>query len=557
MFSLIASPGLAAAALVAPAVGDGPELLVKFHVPHTPVAAQRFAAAYGGEQRRAISRIGVHVLRFGATSDQRGLLTQLRANPAVAYAEPNARATTATVPNDPGYPHQWGLAQTQASQAWDIQTGHAGIVIAIVDTGVDPQHPDLVGKSMPGWNFDASSASYETAATADDNGHGTHVAGIAAVATNNSVGVAGSCPGCQFMPVKVLGTSGNGTYDAVAAGIIYAADHGARIINLSLSGPTFSYALQDAVKYAASRGALLVAAAGNHSSDMIMYPAALPNVLAVAATDSADRRASFSNFNTYISVAAPGVGVYSTSWSSAQGSTYTTLSGTSMSTAMVAGLAGLLAAQDGSRTSAALRTLIETTADDLDLPGWDQDTGHGRINLLRPLAGRIRGAVTDATSGAALASARVEALQGGQVAATTTTQPDGTYTLPLLRPGTYDLRATLPGYTSATRTGVIAQSGQETAGIALALKRTGAVAGKVVTSSGRKPLAGALVLAVQVGQVQGSATTDAYGNYQIASLAAGTWELRVSATGYQSQTRTGVMIDPGQTTAGINFTLLR
>jgi thermitase len=549
--------GAQAAKLSGLGAQHGTEFLVKFHTPRTTIAAERFAAIYGGHRRAGIAEIGVQVLRFPATADHRALLARLQADPAVVYAEPNAIATTDATPNDPGYPNQWGLAQIQAPQSWDIQSGSVGVVIAIVDTGIDSQHPELSSKSVQGWNFDASSPSYNTAATADDNGHGTHVAGIAAAATNNSLGVAGTCPNCLLMPVKVLGANSNGTYDAVASGIIYAADRGARIINLSLSGPIFSQALQDAVNYAASRGALLIAAAGNNSTNAAMYPAALPNVMAVAATNSDDLRAGFSNFNSYISVAAPGVGIYSTSWSPTNGSTYISMNGTSMSTPFVAGLAGLLAAQDGNRTSAVLRGLIETSADDLDLPGWDQDTGYGRINALRALSGRITGVATDATSGAALANVQVEALQGGQIKATTTTQSNGAYALPLLPPGTYDLRASLLGYTSATRAGVIVRSGQETANVALTLKRTGALAGKVVTSSGRKPLAGVTVQAIQSGQVRGSATTDSYGNYQLANLAAGTYDVRAAATGYQTQTRAAVVINAGQTTTGINFSLSR
>jgi hypothetical protein len=379
------------------------------------------------------------------------------------------------------------------------------------------------------------------------------VAGISAAATNNALGVSGTCPNCAVMPVKVLGGDGSGTYDAVASGIIYAADHGAKIINLSLGGTTPSQTLQDAATYAYNQGALVVAAAGNDGTNVATYPAALSNVMAVAATDSTDQRAPFSNYNAYISVAAPGVDIYSTYWSGTSGSTYAYLSGTSMATPLVAGLAGLLASQDASRTNATLRTLIEQSADDVDVPGWDQNTGYGRINVARALSAAISGKVTDAITGATLVNAQVDALQAGQVKATTTTPGDGAYHLLYLPAGTYDVRVTLPGYTPQTRTGVVATGGHEAANVDFALTRVGAITGKVM--SGRKALAGATVQAMQGTQIAGRTTTDAYGSYQLANLPSGTYSVVAAATGYQSQTKTGIVVNPGQTTTGVNFSL--
>ncbi|HEX6293048.1 MAG TPA: S8 family serine peptidase [Herpetosiphonaceae bacterium] len=539
----------------APTADSGSEILVKFHAPHTVAAVQRFAAAYDGTRDREILHIGVHVLRFPPTTNQQALLHRLRANSAVAYAETNSVATVQLIPDDPGYPNQWGLTTINAPQGWDLAQGDPAVVIAVIDTGVDPYHPDLSGKQVPGWNYDSFSPGYNTADTTDNHGHGTHVAGIAAAATNNARGIAGVCPLCRIMPVKVLGADGSGTYDAVASGILYAADHGAQVINLSLGGSASSQGLQEAVTYAASRGALLIAAAGNDGTNFPTYPAALPGVMAIAATTSSDQRAAFSNYNTYLSVAAPGVDVYSTVWSNTAGSTYAYKSGTSMATPVVSGLAGLVIAQDASRSSAAVRAMIERSADDLHSSGWDQYTGYGRVNLGRAVSGSVLGMVTDGVTGATLVNAQVEALHAGQVRATTLSQADGSYNLRYLPAGTYDIRITLAGYAPQTRNSVLVETAQVSGPVDVALTRVGSVTGKV--TSGRKAVAGATVQALQGTELLGSATTDAYGIYQIANLPAGTYTLTASASGYQSQTKSGVVVNPGQTTSGVNFSLTR
>lgn len=538
----------------ASATGNKTELLVKFQALQQKEKAHEFAARQGGVHRTTVPQIDVEVWSFPENADEHAILAHLKDDPSVAYAEVNATATASYIPNDPGYPNQWGLNKIKAPQGWDINSGDTSVVIAVVDTGADPNHPDLAGKSVPGWNFDTFSPGYNSADTTDNNGHGTHVAGIAVADTNNSLGVAGACPQCAFMPVKVLDWSGNGTYDAVASGIIYAANHGAKIINLSLGGSAPSQTLQDAVDYAYNQGALVIAAAGNDGTNAMTYPAAYANAMAVAATDSADQRASFSNYNTYISVAAPGVDVYSTYWNSS-GSGYAYKSGTSMATPYVSGLAGLLLSQDASRTNAALRALIQNSADDVNTPGWDQYTGYGRINVARALSGSVSGVVTDVATGATLASATVQALQGGQVKASTVSLADGTYRLLYLPAGIYDLKVTLSGYSSQTQTGIIVTTGQDTADVNFALQRVGAITGKV--TSGKKALAGATVQVLQGTQVIGSASTDANGNYQISNLPVGTYNVQASASGYKSQTKTGVTVNPGQTTTGVNFSLTK
>ena len=195
-------------------------------------------------------------------------LESYRANPRVAYAELDTLVTVALAPNDPLYAtQQYGPQLIQAERAWDTAQG-AGVVIAVVDTGVDFGHPDLQGQLLAG-GYDFVNNDGDPA---DDHGHGTHVSGIAAAVTNNSIGIAGIAPGAKMLPVKVMNSSGSGASSAMAQGIVYAADHGAQVINLSLGGVGYSQTVQDAVDHAWSHGAVVVAAAGNGNSSLPYLP---------------------------------------------------------------------------------------------------------------------------------------------------------------------------------------------------------------------------------------------------------------------------------------------
>jgi thermitase len=290
----------------------------------------------------------------------------------VLFAEPNYIATTLdTIPNDPGWPLQPNLEAIRAPAAWDIHTGTESITIAVLDTGVDLNHPDLISKLMVGYDF-----VNDDAVPFDDNGHGTHVAAIAASATNNGIGTAGVSWGARILPVKVLDQAGNGTYARVAQGIIWATDWGAQVINLSLGGPNPSQVLQQAVDYAHQRGVVLVAATGNSGIQGVLYPARYDPVIAVAAVDSANNRAGFSNFGPEVDLAAPGVAVYA----AYPGGGYGYRSGTSMSAPHVAGAAALLASLPGSH-AALVRWQLEATALDLGTAGRDSYFGSGLIQL--------------------------------------------------------------------------------------------------------------------------------------------------------------------------------
>ncbi len=304
------------------------------------------------------------------------VVQELAAFPEVAYVEPDGTVTAQdTLPNDPGFAFQYALLNIRAPQGWDMTTGSHLVTIAIVDSGVDQTHPELAPKILPGYDFVNGDADPQ-----DDNGHGTHVAGIAAAFSNNGLGMTGVSWGAQILPVKVLNEFNSGTYSNVAAGIIWATDQGAQVINLSLGGGSPSLTLENAVNYAAAHGVALVAAAGN-TGGAILYPARYPNVIAVASTNAANLRAPSSAFGPELDLSAPGVSIYSL----AIGGGYTTLGGTSMAAPHVSGALALLLSMPGVGPIQA-RSYLETSALDLDAPGWDIFTGYGLIQLDAALA---------------------------------------------------------------------------------------------------------------------------------------------------------------------------
>ncbi|MCS7221299.1 MAG: S8 family serine peptidase [Anaerolineae bacterium] len=333
---------------------------------------------------QAIPQLQVAILDIG-DRDIASFVQELGADPEVEYVEPDYIGYPAWDPNDPAYlgGQQWALPRIQAPQAWDITRGQ-GAVVAVLDTGVDVSHPDLQGRLLPGFSYTTDNEN-----VSDLCGHGTHVTGIIAAVANNGIGLTGVAPEVQILPVKVMdryraGYSCYGSYSDFARGIIYAVDHGAKVINMSFGGTYYSTTLRDAIAYAASRGVLLVAAAGNNNSSSPFYPAYFEEVMAVAATDSNDARASWSNYGNWVDISAPGVGIYSTYFDGAN-STYATMSGTSMAAPHVVGVAGLLLAQHPGRSAAELRSLLEGSADDLGELGKDVYFGYGRVNAYRAL----------------------------------------------------------------------------------------------------------------------------------------------------------------------------
>ena len=273
--------------------------------------------------------------------------------------------------NDPRAGEQYSLSRMSVSPAWDAGAQGDGVVIAVVDSGIDFDHPDLAGKAVSrGRDFVNGDND-----AADDHGHGTHVAGIAAAVTNNGVGMAGVGYNARLLPVKVLGANGSGATDAVAEGIAWAADQGAHIINLSFGSPYSSQTLQAAIEYA-SRSAVLVCAAGNSGVSQPFYPVAYPQCLTVAASDANDRLTSFSNFgSSWVDVAAPGAGVLGP----LRGGSYQAWDGTSMAAPNVAGVAALVMARNRTWDRAQVRAAIEQGAD----PVLRDKVAFGRVNAAR------------------------------------------------------------------------------------------------------------------------------------------------------------------------------
>lgn len=312
-----------------------------------------------------------HVVKLTETKRDE-LINKLQRNLFVDYVEIDHLAYTTETPNDPKFSDQWGLTKIDAEGAWDVTHGSTNVDIAIVDTGINQNHPDLKDKIEKSVDCTAGS-SCPNVIQSDPNGHGTHVAGIASAVTNNEVGIAGLSWDGRLMSVKVLDDDGTGYYSWVADGIVWAADNGAEVINLSLSGRYSSRTLKNAVNYAWNKGVVVVAAAGNDSSSRRRYPAYYSRAIAVAATDESDQKAYFSNYGSWVDVAAPGVSIISSYQDD-----YDSLSGTSMSAPHVAGLAGLLYGQNPTWTNNQVRNKLESTAD--SIPGTGSYWVHGRIN---------------------------------------------------------------------------------------------------------------------------------------------------------------------------------
>jgi subtilisin family serine protease len=319
----------------------------------------------------AVPRLRALVVRLPA-GRRSAALRALRRSRAVRYAEPLRRLhALETAESDPGRAQQWGLDAVGVGAAWTLTRG-TGVIVAVVDTGVAPA-PDLAGRLLPGWNAIA-----RTGAAADDNGHGTHVAGTVAEVEGNGLAEAGVAPESSILPVKVLDADGTGSDVDVAAGIVWAVDHRARIVNLSLGGSEPSTVLADAVTYARREGVLVVAAAGNDGG-AVGVPARLAGVLAVGAVDPALVRAPFSAGDRTLDLVAPGVGILQQTLDGAGGYADRFLSGTSMASPHVAGVAALALASGRATTALGVARLLTRTALALGVPGRDTAYGAGLV----------------------------------------------------------------------------------------------------------------------------------------------------------------------------------
>ncbi len=441
---LLAGPGLAQGGASpsppAPAFVSG-EIIVKFKAQIGALGAQKIVRTAGLKllaisPRSELVRVQVTPGREAET------LAALAARPDVEFATYNYQIYALDTPNDPEFSRQWNLHNTgqtgglvdadiDGPEAWDIDSGGSNVTIAIIDTGVYLSHEDLQaniwlnGDEIPANGLDDDLNGYvddyqgydfynNDANPDDDNGHGSHVAGIAAARGNNSRGIAGVSWAARIMPLKILSATGGGNFYDLQEAIYYAADNGADAINMSTGGycnSSWDSVIQPALNYAVARNVLLVAAAGNTGSNYILCPAAMPGVMAVGSSTARDQRALTSNFGLLLDVVAPGELIYSTypAHISYRPQCYTLayceISGTSMASPHVAGLAALIWSFAPTLLFDDVRSLIQVTADDL-IPrsgdycaalypgyiggnGWDPCFGYGRINAYRSLAALV------------------------------------------------------------------------------------------------------------------------------------------------------------------------
>lgn len=383
-------------------------------------------------------------------TDIKALARQFAADGAIEYAEPDyIYHLNQQSPNDPIYKNgsQYYLSKTAVDAAWNITTG-TPLTVAVVDSGVQASHPDLNGKILPGFNALTGDSN-----TNDDNGHGTFVAGIIAADTNNNTGVAGINWAAKILPVKVADPKGDVEASASATGIRYAADHGARVINVSFGGEMDSQTQDEAIQYALSKNVTVVVAAGNTADGAPEYPAAVPGVIAVGASDGSDHVTEFSSYGPFVSIVAPGVQIISTNINKADGEfgpgLYTVSQGTSFSTPIVSGIASLMLSLNSNLTPPQIKAILQGTADKIDnVIGRDDYSGYGRVNALKALQAIQAGDFAPNQHG--IISGKVSGIPSNAVVVTLdpsgnlTPNADGSFQFNNLPAGNYSLRAVAP-----------------------------------------------------------------------------------------------------------------
>ena len=397
---LLAVLSLVMASAASAASYDPDTLLVKFRS-GTSAAQQRAALAIPGigSDRGQIGGIGTHVL--SVSRDPAVLARALSDKAVVKYAEPNFVLSASATPNDPMFAQEYGLnnigqtggaadADIDAPEGWDLAGMAAfpatgGVKVGIVDTGIDKSHPDLAGKAVGCATSYNAGLAIHNGVCADDNGHGSHVSGTISANTNNATGVSGVSFDSPLVMCKALATAaGTGLTSDIANCINWVSGQGVKVLSMSLGGgdnATLKAAVQRA--YNNGNGLLIIAAAGNDGNATLNYPAAYSEVVSVAATDSRDHRASFSNANADVEIAGPGVDTLSTY----TGGLYMSASGTSMATPHVAGVAAVIARLNPTANAATLRSKLDAAVDDIGPAGRDSSFGFGRVNLCKAAGG--------------------------------------------------------------------------------------------------------------------------------------------------------------------------
>jgi thermitase len=335
---------------------------------------ERALKPQNAKSKGRFKQANIHVIELPAGTDEVAAMQALKKDKRFKYVELDYAMAPAASVNDPNIAKSWPLPKIQANTAWDTSNG-SGVIIAILDSGLDASHPDLKANYVPGWNFYDNNSN-----TTDGRGHGTAVAGTAAMVANNSTGSAGVAYGAKIMPVRISSLDGIAYGSTMAQALYWAADNGARVANISFSGVPGNSTVQSAAQYMRSKGGYVVASAGN--SGGLENVAAHDSILAVSATDQNDARPSWSSYGPYVDVSAPGVSVYSTT----VGGGFGNYSGTSFSSPIVAATAALVMAANNKLTPADIDRILTSTATDLGTSGYDQYFGHGRVDAARAVA---------------------------------------------------------------------------------------------------------------------------------------------------------------------------
>lgn len=457
-----------------PAVGsyDPTTLLVAFE-PGTPRGDRASAhAALGATVASTMGWLDLDVVRLPQGLDAADAAARYERRSGVDYTDLNWRFTALGTSNDTLLKDEWGLHNTgqsvtgsfvrgvadvdvDAPEGWDLAFGAGafesagGTRVGVLDTGIDRSHVDLLDKTKTCATANSGTGLVVNGTCSDDNLHGTHVAGTIGAATNNGVGVAGVAPNAEFAIFKGLDAAGVGFYADIVAGVHWLhTTGGAKIISMSIGGPKDD-ALDKELSEAAAAGTLLIAAAGNDGDDTANYPAFHRDVVSVASIDASGKRSSFSNCNSDVEIAAPGTDV----WSTFPGNGYGVISGTSMATPHVSGVAAMVMSEKG-LTAAQTRSTLTSTAQGsggcgntgiVNLASALGGSGGGGSTSPQPTGeGTVAGTVTDQRTKKALAGATVDC--GSGYAATTAT--DGRYTISGVPVGSYTCKASAAGYRS-------------------------------------------------------------------------------------------------------------
>lgn len=385
--SLVLALALAGGSMAAYGASDTPtwvpgQILVQPRPGLPEAALEKILKAHGGKSVERLEAINVHIVQLPPTASEKAVAALLSKNKHLKFAEPDMIVPPDST-NDPYYSKAWHLPKIGAPTAWGTTTGEQ-IVIAILDSGVDGKHPDLVSKLLPGWNFYDGNSN-----TADVTGHGTKVAGTAAAASNNSVGVASVAGGAMILPGRIASTSGTASYSTMAKGVTWAADNRARVVNISYSGARESLTVQNAAQYLKSKGGLLITSAGNSGGEEAVAPS--DTLIAVSGTTSSDVKASWSSYGSYVDVAAPGAGIYTT----VNGGGYGSVSGTSFASPNAAGVVALMMAANSSLSPDEIAGYLFSTAVDLGSAGFDKYYGHGRIDAAAAVKAAVAAGAKD------------------------------------------------------------------------------------------------------------------------------------------------------------------